>query len=93
VRERDCEPVPHDLVHVVHALNALTVQWIGQGVPQVWASWRCGQCLPPFSGCRSERLRVCTPTPHETVHVVHGFQLPMMQSMAHVLVLHARVSV
>ena len=30
-RERDCVPVPHDLVHVVQALKARTVQWIGHG--------------------------------------------------------------
>ena len=30
-RERDCDPVPHDFVHVVHALNAVAAQWIGHG--------------------------------------------------------------
>jgi hypothetical protein len=50
-RERDCEPVPHDLVHVVQALKALATQWIGHGP---WlhglVSAPCGHFLPPFSG-------------------------------------------
>ena len=29
-RERDCEPVPHDLVHVVQALKARVTQSAGQ---------------------------------------------------------------
>ena len=29
-RVRDCEPVPHDLVHVVHGANVPTTQWTAQ---------------------------------------------------------------
>ena len=48
-RERDCEPVPHDLVHAVHALKADVSQWTGHG-PCVHAcvSALCGQAAPPF---------------------------------------------
>jgi hypothetical protein len=50
-RERDCEPVPHDLVHLVQALKARTVQWIGHGP---WLHGRvsvtCGQATPPKRG-------------------------------------------
>jgi phosphohistidine phosphatase SixA len=47
-RERDCEPVPHDLVHVVQALKARTVQWIGHGPwLQTCVSSVCGHSLPP----------------------------------------------
>jgi hypothetical protein len=31
LRERDCWPVPHDLLHVAQALNADVTQWIGHG--------------------------------------------------------------
>ena len=31
LRLRDCEPVPHDLVHVVQALKPLVRQWVGHG--------------------------------------------------------------
>jgi hypothetical protein len=48
-RLRDWFPVPHDLVHVVQAENALALQWIGHG-PWLHAcvSAVCGHAAPPF---------------------------------------------
>jgi hypothetical protein len=93
-RERDCVPVPHDLVHVVQALKARTVQWIGHG-PCVHerVSAVCGQDLPPFRGARTTRERRCRPLPHDFVHVPQLAQLPMRQSVGQACALQRRVSV
>jgi hypothetical protein len=93
-RERDCEPVPHDLVHVVQALKARTVQWIGHGPwlqACVWAV--CGQAAPPKRGCTFVRERRCEPAPHDLVHVLHLPKLLTMQSIGQAWALQRRVSV
>ena len=70
-RVRDCEPVPHVLVHVVQAWKPLTTQlraqacWLHARVSSV-----CAQLLPPKRGCVQARLRFCEPPPHDLVHVV-----------------------
>ena len=92
-RERDCAPVPHDLVHVDQAPKADVAQWIGHGpwlhgcVSAVWL-----QALPPFEGAVVERLRFCEPPPHDLVHVDQAFQPWVTQLPAHGKELHARVS-
>jgi hypothetical protein len=44
LRERDCVPVPHDLVHVVQALNCDTTQWPAQACAlHARCSFRYGQ--------------------------------------------------
>ena len=93
LRLRDCEPVPHDLVHVVQALKVLTEQWIGHG-PCVHGrvSALCGQASPPYAGCTMLRVRCCEPTPHDLVHVVQAPKLRTMQSTGQLCWLHARVS-
>lgn len=51
VRIRDCEPAPHDLEHVLQALNAPATQPVGQ---QLWlharVSCACGHAIPPWCG-------------------------------------------
>jgi phosphohistidine phosphatase SixA len=93
VRERDCDPPPQDLVHVVQALKALTAQWIGHGPwLQTLVSAVCGQAAPPNRGCTTPRQRLCEPAPHDFVQVLQLRQLPTRQSTAHEWRLHWRVS-
>jgi hypothetical protein len=48
LRERDCEPVPHEAVHVVQALKPVTSQSTGQVcVLQGCVSRWCGHASPP----------------------------------------------
>ena len=87
-RERDCEPPPpHDLVQVVQARKALTVQWIGQEcVLHGAVSAVCGQSAPPYLGGVTRREREYTfddVPPHETGHVLHEPQALMTQSIGH----------
>jgi len=92
-RERDCVPVPHDLVHGVQALKARTVQWIGHGPwLQACVSALCGQAAPPLRGCTTMRERRCEPRPHDFVHVLQAPKLPTLQSTAQVCLLQSRVS-
>ena len=52
-RERDCAPVPHDLVHVDQALYSDTAQSTGQGeVLHMRLSSRYGHAYPPWASCR-----------------------------------------
>jgi hypothetical protein len=58
LRERDCEPVPHDSVHVVQELNTLSSQSIGHScVWHVRTSCAYGHALPPKVGCVCTRVR------------------------------------
>ena len=93
LRDRDCEPVPHDLVHVVQALKADVSQWIGHG-PSVHAcvSLVCGHAAPPFTGATLVRERDCTPAAHVVEHTVQLLKPPTWQSTAHACALHERVS-
>jgi len=88
-RERDCVPVPHDLVHGVQALKARTVQWIGHGP---WLHGRvsavCGQRAPPLSGCTFVRERRWKPLPHDLEHVDQAPKLPILQSVGQTCMLH-----
>ena len=93
LRERDCTPVPHDLVHVVHALKLATWQLTGHACAlQLRVSAVCGHAAPPKLGCVCVRERDCAPVPHDLVHVVHAPNAPCWQSAAQACVLHARVS-
>ena len=71
VRLRDCEPVPHDLVHVDQALNVASKSQSTEHACtlQLRVSSACGHALPPFRGDVVERLRFCEPPPHDLVHV------------------------
>ena len=92
-RERDCVPWPHDLLHAVQRLKALTVQWIGHAPwSQARVSALCGQAAPPLVGCVSVRERRCEPAPHDVVHVVQALKAPTPQSFGQACVLHLRVS-
>ena len=94
-RERDCAPVPHDLVHVDQAPNADVAQWIGHGpwlhacVSAVWL-----QGLPPLVGSAvMTRLRDCEPAPHEVLQVDQAEgNAGSMQSVGHACTLQSCVS-
>ena len=76
LRERDCWPVPHDLVHVPQALNADVTQWIGHGPwLQSLVSALCGHASPPLLGCVMARVRLLVPAPHDVVHAPYKDQL------------------
>ena len=79
-RLRDCEPAPHDLVHVLHAPKADTLQCSGQG-PWLHAcvSAVCGHAAPPFCGWTCVRVRCCEPAPHDVVHVDQAPNVPSTQ--------------
>ena len=93
LRDRDCDPPPHELVQVVHALKALVWQWTGQGP---WLHERvsavCGHAVPPLRGSTTARPRRWKPSPHDMLHVVHALNAPTLQSSGHAWVLHERVS-
>jgi hypothetical protein len=92
-RERDCEPVPHDLVHVVQALKARTVQWIGHGPCVHTTFWVAGgHVLPPWRGCWRLRVRDFSPLPHDLLHWPKAPHWPTTQSVGHVCGLQARAS-
>ena len=92
-RLRDCEPLPHDLVHVDQAPKAEVAQWIGHG-PALHAcvSAVCGHAAPPKSGATLVRLRDWKPPPHDLVQVDQLLKVPGTQSTGHSCWLHARVS-
>jgi hypothetical protein len=58
VRERDCTPAPHDLVHVVQALKLPLTQSTEHACAlHARVSALCGQAVPPFNGSLMTRLR------------------------------------
>jgi hypothetical protein len=94
LRERDCEPVPHEAVHVVQTLKAVTSQSVGQAcVLHASVSSKCGHASPPFcTAVETLRERDCEPVPHEAVHVVQALKSLTTQSFGHAWLLHARCS-
>ena len=95
LRERDCRPGPHDLSHVVQALNAVTRQCTGHvSMLQDCVSSVCGQAAPPLRTAVSMvRERDCTPSvPHDLLHVVQSPKMLTSQSTGHACALHACVS-
>jgi hypothetical protein len=71
LRERRCEPPPHDLVQVVQAFQPRVTQLRGHAcVLHGRVSVLCGQATPPKRGWRLMRVRRCEPPPHDLVHVV-----------------------
>ena len=99
VRVRNCVPLPHILVQVLHSLQSLT--WQFTGIAHDWVlharvSLSAGQTRPPFIGCWvTVRVRVCVPPPHALLHMPHSLQPLTWQStgIAHGWVLQARESV
>jgi len=91
VRLRDCAPVPHDLVQVVHALKALVAQWIGHGpLPQERVVMLAGHALPPCMGAVRLRVRCWEPPPQDLVHAVYGpSKFGTTQSTGHAWVLQS----
>ena len=93
-RDRDCAPVPHEVVHVDHALKLDTTQCLTHGCAlHANVSAVCGHGLPPkLLGCVTLRVRVLTPPPHDLEHVVLTPKLLTAQSTGQAWVLQARVS-
>ena len=93
VRLRDCNPAPHDLVHVDQAIKSPTTQSTPHvNLLQGRVSAECGHALPPFEDSVSSRSRCCEPVPHDSVHVLQLLKPRMMQSTGHAAVLQACVS-
>ena len=75
VRVRNCVPLPHILVQVLHSLQALT--WQFTGIAHDWVlharvSLSAGQARPPFIGCWvTVRVRVWVPPPQALLHMLH----------------------
>ena len=93
LRERFCEPVPHDLVQVVQAFQPLVTQSFGQLCKlHVLASRLCGQATQPKLGCTLVRVRDCEPLPHDMVHVVQALNWPTTQFTGQACWLQRRVS-
>ena len=94
LRERDCAPVPHDLVQVDQALKADTTQWPAQACSLHVRTWRrYGHFLPPkLAGLLTLRIFHCVPAPHDLVQPVQGPKASTLQSTGHSRVLHARCS-
>jgi hypothetical protein len=94
VRVRLWLPVPHDLVHAVHAVKAETAQCTAHGpTEQSTISAGSGQTAPPFWGSVSERERDRTPPPHDFVHAEYESHVPTTQSTGHANVLQSTISV
>jgi hypothetical protein len=94
-RERDCVPVPHDLVHGVQALKARTVQWIGHGPwLQACVSDFSLQARPPLIGCVVGLTRFLKPAPHDVEHgrVLQSGNSPYLQSIGQLCSLQLRAS-
>jgi hypothetical protein len=72
-REAYWLPLPHVLVHVLHAVHASVKQSVAHAcVLQSCVSDTCGHALPPlfWSVCTRERLWL--PPSHDLVHVLHA---------------------
>ena len=94
-RLRDCEPpVPHDLLHVDQALNAVTTQTTGHACSlQLRASRRLGHSTPPkLTSVTGLRVRSCEPVPHDLVHVDQALYSDTAQSSGQLLELQPRDS-
>ena len=98
LRDLDCDPVPHDLVHVVHAVKLDTTQCTGQlCVLQGRVSLRYGHAYPPtVAGVTTDRERDWVPpvtdrrrrfllpvfSAHECVHADHALKADTTQCPA-----------
>jgi hypothetical protein len=92
-RERDCAPVPHDLVQVDQASNADVAQWMAHWC---WLQTRVSSRVhsaPPKSSCATTvRVRDWPPPPHELVQVDHAVHVLGTQSTGHSTALQERNS-
>jgi hypothetical protein len=90
---RLCSPPPHDLVHVVQAVNEDTAQCTAHGpMLQSTTSVGRGHDAPPFCGAVSERERDFVPPPHVFVQVLKLPHVPMTQSTGHAWLLQSFMS-
>jgi hypothetical protein len=88
-RERVCEPVPHDRLHALQALNSLTTQCSGHGPRVHSCEVAPTQSAPPLAGAGLVHVRNSVPVPHVTVQPEKMVKPPLM---GHAAALHGRVS-
>ena len=92
-RVRFCEPAPHDLVQLDHAVQVAMLQSAGHAcVLQARVSVECGHATPPDEGSTVARLRLCEPVPHDLVQVDQALKADTTQLTAHGCELHERAS-
>jgi hypothetical protein len=92
-RERDCEPSPHDFVHVDHSSQSPTMQSFGQScVLQALCDTELAQASPPKLGCVMARSRDIPPLPQEASQVFQAPHSEYTQSTGHACSLHTRTS-
>jgi hypothetical protein len=89
--------VPHDLVQVDQAPNAVVAQCVAHScVPHSSVSAVCGHASPPKLGPACARVRDLEPPPHDLVQADQSLspaaQSVMVQSSGHAWSLQARVS-
>lgn len=92
-RERVLEPMPHALLHALHAFQLDTVQSTGQPMSvqeRVASGWQCPPCR---AGLVIGRVRFCVPAPHDFEHELHPPQLPTSHGTPHGCSLQPRDSV
>lgn len=93
MRVRFCEPVPHDLVHVLQLPKGANLQPRGHWCElHERVSALCEHAAPPKRGARLMRERLCKPRPHDLVHVLQPRKGPSLQPRGHWCVLQERVS-
>ena len=92
-RLRDCEPPPHDLVHVDQLPRLSSTQSVAHAwLLHACVSSACGQASPPFWGGVWVRLRFCEPPPHDLVHADQAAQSLETQLAGQAWLLHVRDS-
>jgi len=89
---RDCTwtPPPHVSEHDDHADHEPTTQLTGQlCVLHACDCDRAGHAAPPYAtGVTTERVCVCTPPPHDWLHLDHDDHEPTTQFTGHFWTLH-----
>ena len=83
MRVRDCWPLPHCLVHVLHLPHVPSTQSIGHGLAlQARVSVVDGHAAPPNWGATSpERVRDCEPGPHFVEQLLQPPLVPFWQAI------------
>ena len=96
LRERRCEPTPHDLLHVVQAVQPRVTQFTEQACVLQRRELEAlpGHWLPPCfgAGLLQVRVRVCVPEPQDLEHALYAPYADQPPSMGQCCVLQARVS-
>jgi len=93
LRERLLLPSPHDLLHVLHAVQSPTRQSTGHVVRKhAIVCDTCAHAAPPKWASRTMlRVCVCSPSPQLVEHLLQPVKTVISQSIGHAPVPHARV--